>query len=142
MLMWQIMKKLTKSAFTLIELLCVCLIIGVLSGLILTSVYKVLARSKRLVCAGQLRQIWLGAYALADENFPPFETVALVFPERSLRCPLDVPPMKYAHWKSNVNELSLNICNDRKPFHKGYNRVSANGVVRFVPIMTNLFEKP
>lgn len=55
-------------AFTLVEMLCVLVIIGLLAALLLPAVAQGKARAKRVQCASQLRQIGVGFQAFAHDH--------------------------------------------------------------------------
>lgn len=57
-----------KSGFTLVELLVVLAVIAVLAGMLLPALSKARERSRRAVCAGNLRQISLALVMYAQDN--------------------------------------------------------------------------
>lgn len=56
-----------RNGFTMVELLVVIAIISVLAALLLPAMDTALEQSRRLVCAGNLRQIHMGAHGYATE---------------------------------------------------------------------------
>jgi prepilin-type N-terminal cleavage/methylation domain-containing protein/prepilin-type processing-associated H-X9-DG protein len=62
-----------RKAFTLVELLVVIAIIGVLVAILVPAVSKGLAKSKRLKCMGNVRQIATAAQMYFDDVLKPYE---------------------------------------------------------------------
>ncbi len=60
------------GAFTLFELLCVILIIGLLAALLLPALAKVRARARQVQCVNQLRQVGIGFQNFAHDHNSQF----------------------------------------------------------------------
>ena len=58
----------TTTAFTLIELLIVIAIIGILASLLAPGVVKAREKARRVKCANNLHQIWLGISQYRDDH--------------------------------------------------------------------------
>jgi prepilin-type N-terminal cleavage/methylation domain-containing protein/prepilin-type processing-associated H-X9-DG protein len=58
----------TRGAFTLVELLVVIAVIAILAGLLLPVLTSAKARSRRVICLNNQRQLGLGWQMYADEN--------------------------------------------------------------------------
>jgi len=76
-----------RSAFTLVELLVVVVILGLLAGLAVPAIGKALQRSKQAASLSNIRQIGMGMLAYAADhnmNLPPRSTGASVRWPRAL----------------------------------------------------------
>lgn len=74
------MSRLSRSAFTLVEMLVVIAIIGILVGLLLSAVQAAREAARRIQCANNLHQLGLAIHQYHDarQRFPP----GVVFPNR------------------------------------------------------------
>jgi len=78
-----------RLGFTLVELLVVIAIIGILAALIIPSISSGIARSKRLACLSNLRQLSQGCQIFIESEGP-------ALPNRELGC---------GHWGNAASDL-------------------------------------
>jgi prepilin-type N-terminal cleavage/methylation domain-containing protein len=92
-------------AFTLIELLVVVAIIAILAAMLLPVLGKARESTQRVVCANQMRQIYLAAQFYAEEANSEYPAFLLWTPANSLLGPAESRWMKRAGVWDNIGRL-------------------------------------
>jgi prepilin-type processing-associated H-X9-DG protein/prepilin-type N-terminal cleavage/methylation domain-containing protein len=102
------MRRQSRAAFTLVELLVVIAVIAVLASLLLPALAKAKKRARATQCLSNLKQLGIGMRIYADENEGIVQLDGFVTSTNSWATILN----------TNINLRSLNVflCPDYKPF--------------------------